>query len=114
MTWKVDPAGVKSVLTNVETESQPIFESLGKIDAAATGAATGAQSQMILAALGEFFTSIEKPIKTISNRVPAECDGAAAATMAIVRGDEEMAATAERNAQASAVSGDFTVFGGGR
>ncbi|BDZ50321.1 hypothetical protein GCM10025867_25620 [Frondihabitans sucicola] len=114
MTWKVDPNGVKTVLGNVESASQPIFDSLGKIDAEVTGAAKGAQSQMILSALGEFFTSIEKSVTTIGNRVPAACDGAAAATMAIVRGDEEMAATAERNAQASALSGTFTAFGGER
>lgn len=114
MTWKVDPAGVKAVLSTVQTESETIFDSLGKVDAEIKGAATGAQSQLIVSALGEFFSSIEKPISTISTRVPAACDGAAAATMAIVNGDEEMAATAERNAQSTAVTGDFSVFGAAR
>lgn len=114
MTWRVDPAGVKTVLANVQTESAPIFGALAKVDSEVKGAATAAQSQMIVGALGEFFSSIEKSVKLIGDRVPAACDGAAAATMAIVAGDEQMAATAERNAQASAVSGDFTAFGGSR
>lgn len=112
MTWKVDPAGVQSVLTTVSTESTSLFDALSKVDSAVEGAATGAQSQLIVSALGEFFTAMNPHITAMQNRIPAACDGAAAATLAIVHGDEQMATDAERNAASSALTGDFTAFGG--
>jgi hypothetical protein len=111
MTWKVDPAGVQSVLTSVDTESQTVFTALGKVDGAVEGAAKNAQSQMIVSALSEFFGAMKPHITAMQNRIPAACDGAAAATMAIVQGDEQMALTAEHNAASAGMNGDFSVFG---
>ncbi|MCU1527887.1 MAG: hypothetical protein JWP75_1650 [Frondihabitans sp.] len=112
MTWKVDPTGVQSVLSSVSTESQTVFEALAKVDGAVEGAAKGAQSQMIVSALSEFFGAMKPHITAMENRIPAACDGAAAATMAIMHGDEQMALDAEHNATTVAVNGNFSVFGG--
>ena len=119
MTWKVDPAGVKSVLSSVATESLPMYSALNKVDPAVEGAVKGAQSQLIDSALNEFFSSIATSVTTIRNRVPAAMDGAAAATTAILHGDEQMAATVERDAAsvgssgASSAPGASSVFGAG-
>lgn len=111
MTWKVDPVGVQAVLTSVDTESQTVFTALGKVDGTVETAAKSAQSQMIVSALSEFFGAMKPHIASMQNRIPAACDGAAAATMAIVQGDEQMALTAEQNAANAGTTGDFSVFG---
>ncbi|MBF4577759.1 DUF6507 family protein [Frondihabitans sp. VKM Ac-2883] len=110
MAWKVDPAGVKSVLGTVQTESKTIYDAVGKVDACVQSAGSSAQSEVIGQALTEFFTSLEKSFQAIQNRIPASIDGAAAATNAILHGDEEMAATAEANAASSAATGNFDYF----
>ncbi|ROQ40758.1 hypothetical protein EDF46_0119 [Frondihabitans sp. PhB188] len=112
MTWKVDPAGVKSVLSSVTTESAPIYDALGKVDATVQSAALNAQSQVIASALGEFFSSITKSTETVQQRIPAAVDGAATATIAINHGDEEMAATSESMAVHAATTNDFSFFDG--
>lgn len=120
MTWKVDPAGVQTLLTSVSTEAEPIGTALGKVDGAVQGAATAAQSEVIAKAIEQFFTAVTPSITTIQQRIPAAIDGAAAATTAIIDGDEQMAAQAEAAAVTAGTRGDFSpfqaggVFGGDR
>lgn len=111
MTYNVDPAGVKTVLTDVATKSQPVMDALGKIDGAVQTVATGAQSELINGALSQFFDAMSDNVTTITRHVPAAIDGAVAATNAVVDGDEEIAATMETNAGIAAGNGDLSILG---
>ncbi|MCJ1713882.1 DUF6507 family protein [Curtobacterium sp. VKM Ac-2922] len=111
MTYNVDPAGVKTVLTDVATTSQPVMDALGQIDGAVQSVATAAQSELVNGALTRFFDAMSGHVTTITRHVPAAIDGAVAATNAVVHGDDDIAATMERNAGIAAADGDLSILG---
>jgi hypothetical protein len=99
------------VVNAVVDGSTPLFDALKSVDAAVEGVVGAAQSELIGGALTEFFATVKPDLVAVENRIPAAIHGAISATNAIVEGDETMAASMEQAAAASAVSGDFSVFG---
>ncbi|MCS5519910.1 DUF6507 family protein [Curtobacterium flaccumfaciens] len=119
--WRVDPAGVEAVLTDVSTKTTTMNNALGgSADGSIQGvgevvqdAATAAQSPVIGEALAGFFEHRQATLTGIQNRIQASLYGAAGATRAIVDGDDEMgAATAQANAVTASTNGDFRAFEG--
>lgn len=119
--WRVDPAGVEAVLQDVASKSTTMTDALGGsedgsvqgVGAVVQDAATAAQSQVIGEALAGFFEERQTTLTGIQDRIRASLLGAAAATQAIVQGDDEMGAqTAQANAVTAATSGKFDAFDG--
>ncbi|WFR66584.1 DUF6507 family protein [Curtobacterium flaccumfaciens] len=118
--WRVDPAGVESVLNSVVDHTTTMSDALGGsedgtvqgVDTIVQDAATAAQSQVIGEAVAGFFEHRKNTLTGIQNRIRASLLGASGATKAIIDGDEHMAATTQANAVSAASSGDFAAFDG--
>lgn len=118
--WRVEPAGVQSVLTAVVDRTTTMSTALGGsedgsvegVDTIVQDAATAAQSQVIGEAVAGFFEHRRSTLTGIQDRIRASLLGASGATQAVVDGDEEMAATTQANAVSAATSGDFAAFDG--
>ncbi|GAA3337210.1 hypothetical protein GCM10017714_03220 [Curtobacterium pusillum] len=118
--WRVDPAGVESVLNSVANRTTTMSTALGGsedgsvqgVDTIVQDAATAAESQVIGEAVAGFFEHRKATLTGIQNRIRASLLGASGATKAIIAGDEHMAATTQANAVSAASTGDFAAFDG--
>jgi hypothetical protein len=118
--WRVDPAGVESVLTAVTDRTTTMSTALGGsedgsvqgVDTVVQDAATAAQSQVIGEAIAGFFEHRKDTLTGIQNRIRASLLGASGATKAIIDHDDEMAATTQANAVQAASNGNFSAFDG--
>ena len=99
--WSIQPSGVVSVLTDVNTYATALGEALNGLSPAMEGAVTATNSGAISEAIQSYFTLEEGPrIQGINARIGAAASGVVKATEAYVAGDLEMAA----NAQAASVA----------
>lgn len=89
--YRVDPAGVQSVLGDAVKAAEPIFDAAGRIGATAQQAITAGQSQLIAEALGAYFDAVKPQMDFIGTRFPAAVNGTVQATTAVLEGDEAMA-----------------------
>ena len=127
--WSIQPEGVSAVLTAVRAESQSLGTAIdwlspAQADLVSGSAATqalgafqsgGPTGQYLLAevamAASGLIESLVPRFTAISSRIQACGLGAAEATTAYVRGDEEMAANTQAAAVAASSSGDLSFFG---
>jgi hypothetical protein len=128
--WSIRPEGVSAVLTRVQTDAEALGAAVGGVVAAqeslnnGSGATAAADAMAncrvaadamlapVAAAVMDLITSQEAVVVGISARIQACGLGAGQATMAYVRGDEEMAASTQSAAVSAAASGDLSFFGG--
>lgn len=127
--WSISPDGVSAVLASVQTDAESFGTSLAPLGPAQDELNTGSSASAAMAAsadcqpVGQFILaevaaatagligSLEPRVTAISARIQACGLGAGEATMAYVRGDEEMAASTQAAAVAAASSGDLSFFG---
>lgn len=107
--WRVDPAGVRGVLGQVESAEQGIIGGVKPLGDAVRGAAGAAESAWIGEALEAFFGVVQPWLDQIEQRIPAAVGGAVGATLAVIDGDGTMAEQIEANAASA-----FTSTGHGR
>jgi hypothetical protein len=132
--WSIEPEGVQSVLKKVKHSAEELGTAMGGIGGAqeSLNAGTGITAYTertacvndggmsailapVASALGDLLQSEEPRLKGIASRIQACALGAADATTAYIKGNEEMAATTQANAVSAASSGDLSFFtGGGR
>jgi hypothetical protein len=94
--WSIQPSGVVSVLTDVNTYAVALGEALAGLSAAMEGAVTATQSAAISDAVQAYFTQEEGPrIEGMNTRIGAAASGVVTATEAYVAGDLQMAANAQ-------------------
>lgn len=110
--YRIHPAGVQHVLSATAADGADFATILKPLthSVESAGAGTGG-SGAIVPALESFFTVQSTRMTGISDRVGACLTGAAEATKAYLKGDEEMAATYQANAVKVANSGTFTPHG---
>lgn len=107
--WKIDPAGVRTTLTDTETAATNLstaFDGLADAHAALTTAV--GDDQAVAGAVAALIESHSALLQRVGNHITAGLAGAANATMAYYHGDEEMAATAQTNAIRASSTGDFS------
>ena len=94
--WSIQPSGVVTVLTDVNTYAVALGEALNGLSPALEGAVTATQSAAISEAIQSYFTMEEGPrIQGMNTRIEASATGVVSATEAYVAGDLEMAANAQ-------------------
>ncbi len=111
--WKIQPAEVQSVLTDVQATADELGTALsedkfqGVLDGLSWGGAlTGEVAMAVNAVLGDQSTNLSN----IGNRVTAGTLGVANAVIAYNNGQEEMCGTYQAELLKSAESGDFQYF----
>ena len=127
--WSIQPEGVSAVLTSVQRDAQTLGTALDGLNPAGADLANGSAATQAMSAMesgkevGQYLLaevamaasglveSLVPRITNISNRMQACGLGAAEATTAYVRGDEEMAATTQAAAVSASSSGDLSFFG---
>ena len=110
--WRIEPAGVQSVLTQVGTAAETLGSAVEKLPTHAEAVIAGTAGSPIIAdAISGFFEFHKPALTSIGNRINASVGGAAAATRWYLTGDEEMAAQQQAAAQTVAGTGvsTFTV-----
>jgi hypothetical protein len=113
--WSIDPQGVSTVLTNVETAATDLSVALDGILTAQEELIYGAGSLGgVPAAVQALIESEQSRLQNIGYRVNAGTLGASTAAIAYLQGDEEMAATAQAAAATSALSGNMSAIGAER
>ncbi|WP_214407022.1 DUF6507 family protein [Pseudonocardia lacus] len=99
--WDIDPAGVRSVLTNTEAVAQEFDGQMQTLNTGIEGAAAQSSSEIVASALAGFAESAAADIGFVFTRTGACLSGAAQATNAYVEGDLQMAANAQASADAA-------------
>lgn len=99
--WDIDPGGVRGVLSKTQAAYEPLAEQAEDYLTSLKAAATATGSQIVAQALVGFATHHGATLTGIAQRTSRCFQGAVNATNAYLRGDEEMAARAQRNAVAS-------------
>lgn len=113
--WSIDPQGVSTVLTSVETAATELATALDGILTAQDELSYGAGSLGgVPAAVQALIESEQTRLLSVGYRINAGTLGASTAAIAYLQGDEEMAATAQSAAAASALSGDMSAIGAER
>lgn len=94
--WDISPSGVSSVLAKVSDHATSLGDALEGLETAVTGAAEGTCSGVIGEAISTYFSDLDGPrLKDINLRITASCQGVINATNAYLKGDLDMAATAQ-------------------
>src|SRR3954449_3936265 len=107
--WRIEPAGVQTVLGLVETAAQTFGREVEKLPAHAEAAVAGtANSPIVADAIVGFFDHYKPTLTSIGNHITASVGGAAAATRWYLAGDEEMAAQQQAAARSVAGTGVST------
>ncbi|MCU1445015.1 DUF6507 family protein [Cryobacterium sp.] len=113
--WSIDPQGVSTVLTSVETAATELSTALDGILTAQDDLVYGAGSLGgVPAAVAALIESEKTRLTNVGRRINAGTLGASTAAIAYVHGDEEMAASAQAAASTSALNGDMSAIGAER
>jgi hypothetical protein len=113
--WSIDPQGVSTVLTNVETAATELSTALDGILTAQDELIYGAGSLGgVPAAVQALIESEQARLLNVGYRINAGTLGASTAAIAYLQGDEEMAANAQAAVASSALSGDMSAIGAER
>jgi hypothetical protein len=112
--WDIDPAGVSGVVNRTRSIAEEFEGHLTAIDKALAGAAYNSSSTIVTQALADYATSSSPDTQFVVHRTDQTTIAAIEATNAYVRGDLEMAATAERSATAAAPADDMQAAPGSR
>ncbi|MEI2730778.1 MAG: DUF6507 family protein [Dermatophilaceae bacterium] len=119
--WRLDPAGVRLVLTACQGQAEALGKGLtedkfNEIGSAVTGGATaggpsvnGVQMQ-VATAVGELFEDQKANFTTIRNHINAGILGVGNALIAYQNGNIDMATNFQTQMIRSADSGDFAYF----
>ena len=111
--WKIDPAGVKGILTGVGTEQETLIAVLGEGEFEAIFTGIGEAGGLIAEvpkALQALMENQKSNLQAVTNRVAAGTNGVANAVGSYNRGQDAMAGEFQRQMVASASSGDFSYF----
>ena len=111
--WKIDPAGVKGILTSVGTEQETLIAVLGEGEFEAIFTGIGEAGGLIAEvpkALQALMENQKSNLQAVTNRVAAGTNGVANAVGSYNRGQDAMAGEFQRQMVASASSGDFSYF----
>ena len=111
--WKIDPAGVKGILTSVGTEQETLIAVLGEGEFEAIFTGIGEAGGLIAEvpkALQALMENQKSNLQAVTNRVAAGTNGVANAVDSYNRGQDAMAGEFQRQMVASASSGDFSYF----
>lgn len=111
--WRIDTDAVVSVLASLETTAGELVTALDGIETAHATLNTGATPALsaVTAAVGEVVLYEQERLTSIGNRISAGSLGLSSATSGYNLGDEQMALTAQTQANHSATSGDLSFFG---
>ena len=111
--WSIEPAGLQTLLTNVETEKDLLYGALEDSDfetiytnLQSAGDIRGDVPQ----ALNGLFEDNKQTLNTICSSVTAGVVGVTYAARAYMQGNEDMATSVETEMINSADTGDFTYF----
>lgn len=112
-TWRIDPAGVQSLMDQAITAQEQLHSALEEEDV--QGIFAGLGSGGVFAAelpnaVGELLQDQQQNLMTICNRVAAGISGVVNATVAYQRGQEEMAGSFHREMLEASADGDFSFF----
>ncbi|GAB2990765.1 MAG TPA: DUF6507 family protein [Actinotalea caeni] len=111
--WRINPAGVQEVLTNVETDRGELNKALAekKFTEIFEGLSWGSYiTADVPAALNNLLQDQATRLTNIGNRINACVVGVSNATIAYNNGQHEMAATFQSEAVSAAETGDFQYF----
>lgn len=111
--WKIDPSGVQSILTTVNTDATELGTALSedKFQAVLDGLTWGGMiTQDVPTAVNTLFADQTANLTNINNRINAGTVGVANAVIAYNNGQEDMSATYQAELLSSAVDGDFSYF----
>ncbi|MGU3408908.1 DUF6507 family protein [Microbacterium sp. M1A1_1b] len=107
--WRIEPAGVQAALTDTETAATNLSTAFdGLADAHADLTTAVGDDQAVAGAVAALIESHSALLTRVGNHITAGLAGAANATLAYYRGDEEMAATAQAAAIRASGTGDFS------
>lgn len=111
--WKIEPAQVQTVLTDVSKKSETLGKALTEEKFTAIGDGIvwgGALTADVSTSVGQVMTEQGENLKVIQNHISAGMVGVSNATIAYNHGQYDMAATFQAEARKAADSGDFTYF----
>ena len=112
-TWKINPAGVQGILTNVAAEQQELGAALKEetFESIFTGiSGAGALVSEVPAALQELMEDQKANLNSVVNSVAAGVNGVSNATLCYNQGQEDMAGQFQQEMLRSAQTGDFSFF----
>ncbi|WP_026405668.1 DUF6507 family protein [Actinomadura rifamycini] len=96
--WDIDPQGVQGVINRTAEAFAPFEQHAGAFATGCRDAGTASGSTQVSKALSGFVEHHRPTLLGLRNRTQRTLRGAAEATNAYVRGDEEMAAQAQAKA----------------
>ena len=99
--WDINPEGVQAALTATHTAAQPL-QNHAKAYGTAVEAVFQEVGDRVAYNLGEFATHYENAFADITAQVVASLNGAANATVAYMKGQQDMALAAQRNSRDAA------------
>ncbi len=111
--WKINPGGVKTILTSVETDRTELNTALGeaKFTAIFEGLSWGAAiTAEVPTALNNLLQDQSTNLTNISNRINAGIVGVSNAVVAYNNGQEEQAGVYQTEMVEAAETGDFQYF----
>ena len=110
--WQISPAGVQSILSQVNTAAGDLGAAL--TDAKFAGVMGGLPTNPFLAPVGTAVQAVlgdqGRNLQNISNRINAGVVGVSNAVIAYNNGQQDMAGTYQTELVRAAESGDFTYF----
>lgn len=103
--WKIEPLGVKRVVTSAETHATALGKSVTDFGVDLQNCASAIGDSIVSKALSDFAGARTAELKGVGTRVSTAMTGTVTAVNAYVKGNLEMAA----NAQATAAQAPATV-----
>ncbi|TCK63854.1 DUF6507 family protein [Curtobacterium sp. PhB136] len=107
--WKIDPAGVRSVLDGMQTSLDGTAAALQSVQTGVTDASGGAGA-VVNEALGAFVDQVSDDVDQVTFRLIGGVQGVHGAVDAYVRGDLEMAAASQRAGITAHETHDVSLF----
>ncbi|MFJ3385984.1 MULTISPECIES: DUF6507 family protein [unclassified Curtobacterium] len=107
--WKIDPAGVRSVLDGMQTSLDGTAAALQSVQTGVADASGGAGA-VVNEALGAFVDQVSDDVDQVTFRLVGGVQGVHGAVDAYVRGDLEMAAEFQRAGTTAHETHDVSLF----
>jgi hypothetical protein len=109
--YKIDPAGVQTVLKTVGDRAQELSTALDDVNSATDDVYQGSGNDGIVGqALNVFLTDQKTALEDVGTRISAGLNGATLAALAYVHGDEQMEAATTTAMTTAFSTGDLTVL----
>lgn len=107
--WKVDPAGVQTVLDGMQTSLDGTVAALQSVQTGVADASGGAGA-VVNEALGAFVDQVRDDVDQVTYRLVGGVQGVRGAVNAYVQGDLEMAADFQRVGSTAHETHDISLF----